>query len=74
MACEEWRKLMQQCYNAEKAYNQAVNDASNLDGAEFDRAQQRAEEARKACLEFENALRDHELVHGCLKASAALKS
>jgi len=73
MACEEWRKLMQRFYNAEKAYNQAVSDANDLGGVEFDRAQQRAEKARNACQESEKALRDHEQMHGCLTTSAASK-
>ena len=73
MACEQWRKLMQRFYNAEKAFNQAVSDASDLAGVEFDRAQKRAEEALNACQESEKALRDHEQMHGCLQASAAPK-
>ena len=71
MPCDEWRKLIEQCYKAEKAYDRAVCGASGLDGVEFDQARRRAEEARKACLDSEKALRDHELAHDCLRKSAA---
>jgi len=69
MPCEVWSKLMERCYKAEKAYHRAVTDASGRVDVEFDRAYQRAEKARKACLDSEKALRDHEQMHGCLRAS-----
>jgi hypothetical protein len=74
MPCDEWRILMEQFYKAEKAYHEAVNCTSGLEGVQFDRACQRAEEARMTRRYSEKVLEDHERAHNCLGQSSGSES
>jgi hypothetical protein len=74
MPCEVWRTLLENCYEAETAYSQAITDSSGLVGVEFDKALQRAEAAREISRSCEKKLLHHEQMHDCVRASAVAKA
>ena len=74
MPCEVWNALLEQCYDAETAYLQAIADSSGLVAVEFDKGRQRAEEARNVSQVCEKALLHHEQMHGCMRKSAVAKA
>jgi hypothetical protein len=74
MPCEIWNALLEHCYEAEAAYSQAIAESSGLIGPEFDKALQRAEDARKVSHVCEWALLHHEQVHDCVRKSAVAKA
>ena len=74
MPCEVWRTLLEQCYEAETAYSQALADSCGLVGVEFDRALQRAEEAKNTSQVCEKALLRHEQMHDCMRKSEVAKA
>jgi hypothetical protein len=74
MPCEVWRTLLDNRYEAETAYTQALANSSGQVGLEFDQALQRAEEARKVSQACENALLHHEQMHDCVRKSAAAEA
>jgi len=67
MHCEEWSRLMEKYSVAVKAYGNAVSSAGGLSPADFDIALKRAERARSACQEAEQAMHEHEQQHGCFR-------
>jgi hypothetical protein len=66
MPCQEWRTLLERCYRAEQAYQQAIAGSTGLTGSEFDCAEEKAAQARRECLECDETLLRHEQAHGCL--------
>ncbi len=68
MPCEEWSRLVEQYRSAIKGYSEAASGLSGLPGAEFDKAWEQAEKARKISEGYRTALLDHEHEHGCLVA------
>jgi len=74
MPCEVWHSLLERCYEAETAYSQAITSSSGLVGVEFDKALQRAEQAREVSQVCEKALLDHEQMHDCIKKSTFAKA
>jgi hypothetical protein len=74
MPCEIWNALLEHCYEAETVYSQAITDSSGLVGVEFDKALQRAEEARKVSQDCEKALLHHERMHDCVRKLAVAKA
>jgi hypothetical protein len=74
MPCEVWHTLLENCYEAETAYSQAITDSSGLIGVEFDKALQWAEAAREISRVCEKKLLHHEQMHDCMKKSAFAKA
>jgi hypothetical protein len=74
MPCEVWRTLLERCYEAETAYSQSLTNSSGLVGVEFDKALQRAEEAREVSQVCEKALLHHEQMHDCVRKAAVAKA
>lgn len=74
MPCEVWHSLLERCYEAETAYTQTINSSSGLIGVEFDKALQRAEEAREVSQVCEKALVHHEQMHDCVRRSVLAKA
>jgi hypothetical protein len=74
MPCEVWHTLLERCYEAETAYSQAIAGSSGLAGAEFDRALERAEEAREVSRVSEKMLLHHEQMHDCVRRSVMAKA
>ena len=74
MPCELWRTLLENCYEAETAYSQAITNSSGLVGVEFDKALQRADAAREVSQICEKALLHHEQMHDCVRKSAVAKA
>jgi hypothetical protein len=74
MPCEVWRTLLEHCYQAETAYGEALTNSCDLVGVQFDKALQRAEEAREVGQVCEKALLHHERTHDCVRKSAAAKA
>jgi hypothetical protein len=74
MPCEEWRTLLEDCYEAETTYTQALANSCGLVGPELDQALQRADVAREVSQVCEKALLHHEEMHDCVRRSAAAKA
>ena len=74
MPCEVWHSLLERCYEAETAYSQVITCSSGLVGVEFDKALQRAEQARAASQVCEKALLQHEQMHDCVRSAALAKA
>jgi hypothetical protein len=66
MACNEWFGLATRYRVAVKAYSDAIDAWNGLAGAEFNRAWQLAENARKDSMGCRAALLHHEHEHRCL--------
>ena len=74
MPCEVWHLLLERCYEAETASTQALTGSSGLIGVEFDKALQRAEQAREVSQVCEKALLQHERMHDCVRNLAVVKA
>ena len=74
MPCEVWNALLEHCYDAEAAYSQVLTDSCGLVGVEFDKALQRAEQAREVSQVCEKALLHHERMHDCVGRAALAKA
>ena len=66
MACEEWRRFVEDYRKAVQAYGEAVSALDHGEGGDFNYAWQRAEKARKRSDGARAALLNHEHDHACL--------
>ena len=71
MKCDEWRKLLERCYEAEKAHQEAVEDLNAADWLVLDQATVRVEALSRIRQECERALIRHEQMHNCWRTKAA---
>jgi hypothetical protein len=65
MPCPEWRGFVEMYAQAARSLSEALNALPLAPGAEFNRAWERAERARKTCDEARTALLRHEHGHDC---------
>jgi hypothetical protein len=65
MPCEKWSSILCWYRCAVRIYSTAAGALSAAGTAEFNKAWELSEEARKACERFHTALLEHEHRHGC---------
>lgn len=65
MPCEKWSSILRWYRCAVRIYSSAARSLDAAETAEFDKAWERSEEARKSCERFRAALLEHEHKHGC---------
>jgi hypothetical protein len=66
MPCDKWSSILRWYGSAVRIYSSAVAATlSAADAAEFNKAWELSEEARRACERFRTALLEHEHKHGC---------
>lgn len=65
MPCPEWRGFVEMYAQAARSLSEAINALPLAPGAEFNRAWERAERARKIFDEARTALLRHEHGHDC---------
>ena len=68
MPCEKWSSILCRYRCAVRIYNNSACALSAAGTADFSKAWELAEEARKACERFRTALLEHEHTHGCQMA------
>jgi hypothetical protein len=64
--CRRGLALADQHRSAVKAYSEAASGLTGLPEVDFDHAWDRAESARRACVQSRVAFRHHQQEHGCL--------
>ena len=65
MDCPKRDKLLEQYYDATRAYNDVLTRIATLTGAEFEETRQQLYELRSAADHASQALTDHQQEHGC---------
>ena len=66
MACEEWRRFVEDYRRAVRLYDETVSALDDAGGGDFNYAWQRAEKARKRSDAARTALLNHEHEHACM--------
>ena len=73
MACTAWHELLSAWIVASRRYATAVIASRGASGSDFQSAVRHAEEAKVECVRAEQALREHEQIHGCLHGAIGAK-
>jgi hypothetical protein len=72
MKCDEWRKLLERCYEAEKAHQDAVEDMNAADWTDLGQATARVETLSRVRQDCERALIRHEQTHNCWRRKTSV--